>query len=507
MVPMALYKHVANKEELLDGMVDVIVGEIDPPLPAADWKAAVRQRILSARQALLRHPWASQVIESRTNAPPVVLDYMDSFIGMFLAGGFSVDLTHHVMHALGSRMWGFTQEVFAARRHHRRRPGDAQAAMFSEMAAAVPAHRRGRHGLVPRRRIGGRPGLRRPVRVRVRPGPAPGRLRAAPPAELELHRLPARRAPRPMTDPAAEPATPSLADQVSRLYDLIAGYHVTNLIEVAREVGAWEDDHGPPGDRLGDRSRRRLGTDPGVHRCPVRGRRSRSGCSSARAMAGGWPRTWTRSWATRTPRSTWAGPRGSTSCWAARTTRTWPTGCVPVRVVPYQDHSDALIEEIGDSLSSLPRIFVDLVLPRLPSLGARLAAGARVLDLGCGAGLGDRGAREALPGEPRRRGGHRAALHRAGTGADRRAGPGGPLLGLAHRPGGPDRGGRLRRHHDVPGRPRDRPRDQGHGPGDGGARPRPGRIARALRRGVPGDRPGAAARCRPGSRRSPSGSS
>src|SRR6476619_2295141 len=72
-VPMALYKHVANKEELLDGMVEVIVGEIDPPLPAAGWKAAIRQRILSARQALLRHRWASQVIESRTSAPPVVL--------------------------------------------------------------------------------------------------------------------------------------------------------------------------------------------------------------------------------------------------------------------------------------------------------------------------------------------------------------------------------------------------------------------------------------------------
>lgn len=135
-VPMALYKHVANKEELLDGMVEVIVGEIDPPMPAADWKAAIRQRILSARQALLRHRWASQVIESRTNAPPVVLDYMDSLIGMFRAGGFSVDLTHHVMHALGSRMWGFTQEVFPSPPP----PADPEvrAAMFSQVAARWP---------------------------------------------------------------------------------------------------------------------------------------------------------------------------------------------------------------------------------------------------------------------------------------------------------------------------------------------------------------------------------
>jgi AcrR family transcriptional regulator len=111
-VPMALYKHVANKEELLDGMVDVVVGEIDPPVRGTDWKSAVRQRILSARRALLRHPWASRVLESRTNPTPLVLGYMDSMLGMFRAGGFSVDLTHHVMHTLGSRVFGFAQELF-----------------------------------------------------------------------------------------------------------------------------------------------------------------------------------------------------------------------------------------------------------------------------------------------------------------------------------------------------------------------------------------------------------
>jgi AcrR family transcriptional regulator len=111
-VPMALYKHVASKEELLDGMVDVVIGEIDPPVRGTGWKSAVRRRVLSARQALLRHPWASRVIETRTNRTPVVLGYMDSMTGMFLAGGFSADLTHHVMHALGNRMWGFTRELF-----------------------------------------------------------------------------------------------------------------------------------------------------------------------------------------------------------------------------------------------------------------------------------------------------------------------------------------------------------------------------------------------------------
>lgn len=93
-------------------MVETIIEEIDLPEPQADWRSAVRLRVLSARRALQRHSWARQAIESRTTKTPAVLDYMDSFIGLFLAGGFSPDLTHHVMHAIGGRMWGFTQELF-----------------------------------------------------------------------------------------------------------------------------------------------------------------------------------------------------------------------------------------------------------------------------------------------------------------------------------------------------------------------------------------------------------
>jgi AcrR family transcriptional regulator len=111
-VPMALYRHVANKDELLNALVDVVIDEIDPPLEGADWKTALRARILSARRALLRHPWASRLMESRKTPTPVVLGYMDSMIGMFRTGGFSLDLTHHALHAMGSRMFGFTQELF-----------------------------------------------------------------------------------------------------------------------------------------------------------------------------------------------------------------------------------------------------------------------------------------------------------------------------------------------------------------------------------------------------------
>lgn len=112
-VPMALYKHVANKEELLDGMVDAVVGQIDPPAAGTDWQPVVRRRILSARQVLLRHPWAAQVIQSRSGPTPAVLAYLDSMAGSFRNGGLSADLTHHAMHAMGSRLLGFSQELFA----------------------------------------------------------------------------------------------------------------------------------------------------------------------------------------------------------------------------------------------------------------------------------------------------------------------------------------------------------------------------------------------------------
>ena len=111
-VPMALYKHVANKEELLDGMIDIVVGEINPPVAGVGWKSAIRQRILSARQSLRRHPWAPAAIQSRADPTPVMLAYLDSMIGIFRSGGFSIDLTHHALHALGTRLLGFTPELF-----------------------------------------------------------------------------------------------------------------------------------------------------------------------------------------------------------------------------------------------------------------------------------------------------------------------------------------------------------------------------------------------------------
>ena len=133
-VPMALYKHVAGKDELLDGMIDVVVGEIDPPIEG-DWKTTMRERILSARRALLRHPWATSVLETRGEPTPTVIGYMDSMMGVFLDGGFSVDLMHHAMHVMGSRILGFSQELFDDTASM---PAEEAAAVWTQMADVYP---------------------------------------------------------------------------------------------------------------------------------------------------------------------------------------------------------------------------------------------------------------------------------------------------------------------------------------------------------------------------------
>jgi AcrR family transcriptional regulator len=116
---MSLYYHVANKEALLDGVAEVVIEEIGaavahipPPRDAAGWKAVMRSRILTARQVLLRHPWAPGVLQSRTTTSPAVLGYFDAMLGIMAAGGFTYDQAHHAMHALGSRALGFAQELF-----------------------------------------------------------------------------------------------------------------------------------------------------------------------------------------------------------------------------------------------------------------------------------------------------------------------------------------------------------------------------------------------------------
>jgi len=104
---MSLYHHVANKDALLDGMVDLVFGEIDLPPGAADWKIAMRLRAQSARQALRCHPWAIALMSTRTSPGPATLRHHNAVIGSFRGAGFSVEMTAHAFSALDSYIYGF----------------------------------------------------------------------------------------------------------------------------------------------------------------------------------------------------------------------------------------------------------------------------------------------------------------------------------------------------------------------------------------------------------------
>jgi AcrR family transcriptional regulator len=140
---MSLYNHVSNKEDVLDGIVEVVVGEvlaavaaIEPPGDAAEWQPVVRARILAARDVLLRHRWAPGVLESRTDMPPSLLGYYDSLLRLMRGGGFSLDLAHHALHALGSRALGFSQELFVT--DDKDVDPDVMALMLQQMAGRYP---------------------------------------------------------------------------------------------------------------------------------------------------------------------------------------------------------------------------------------------------------------------------------------------------------------------------------------------------------------------------------
>jgi len=136
---MSLYYHVSNKEDVLDGIADAVAREINQAVNRVDvssggasWKLAMRSRILTAREVLLRHPWAPGLFQTRTTTSPAIIGYYDALVGLMRSGGFSYDLAHHALHALGSRALGFSQELFD--------PGNgAEAGDVKEIAHDDPA--------------------------------------------------------------------------------------------------------------------------------------------------------------------------------------------------------------------------------------------------------------------------------------------------------------------------------------------------------------------------------
>lgn len=105
---MSLYNHVENKEKILDGLVELVVSEIEIPVPGQPWKEAMRRRAFSAHAALLQHPWATQLFASRVNVGPNMLHYIDRSFGCLFQAGFSYPMADHALNAMDSYIYGFT---------------------------------------------------------------------------------------------------------------------------------------------------------------------------------------------------------------------------------------------------------------------------------------------------------------------------------------------------------------------------------------------------------------
>lgn len=105
--PMALYRHVANKDDLIDAMVDVVFAEVGVPSGGGDWKTSMRRRAIAVRDALSRHAWAVGLMESRRTPGPANLRHHDAVIGRLRAGGFDVAMAAHAYSLMDSYIYGF----------------------------------------------------------------------------------------------------------------------------------------------------------------------------------------------------------------------------------------------------------------------------------------------------------------------------------------------------------------------------------------------------------------
>ena len=110
---MSLYKHVSGKEDVLDGISELVMAEFEVPDPAAGWRTALRRSAISAHVALRRHPWAGPVLESRVTPGPMRLRYLDAVVGTLRGAGFSMPDVARAFMALDSHTYGFTIQELA----------------------------------------------------------------------------------------------------------------------------------------------------------------------------------------------------------------------------------------------------------------------------------------------------------------------------------------------------------------------------------------------------------
>jgi len=138
--PMSVYYHVANKDEILAALVDIVFGEIQLPVPGRDWRSEMRKRACSAREVLARHRWAIGLLESRTDPGPANLRHHDTVIATLQAAGFSAELTAHAYALIDSYVYGFALQEAALPFHGPDSVGDVAESIMKRMAEGEYRH-------------------------------------------------------------------------------------------------------------------------------------------------------------------------------------------------------------------------------------------------------------------------------------------------------------------------------------------------------------------------------
>jgi AcrR family transcriptional regulator len=135
---MSLYYYVANKGELLGGMLDIVFSEMELPSDEGDWRAAMRASAISAHHVLLAHPWACQLLASPNSPSQARLRWMNGILGQLREAGFSPEMTHHAYHALDSHIVGFTLWVLPYLQIAKEQPNLVQEFMAQPLLAELP---------------------------------------------------------------------------------------------------------------------------------------------------------------------------------------------------------------------------------------------------------------------------------------------------------------------------------------------------------------------------------
>jgi len=136
--PMALYRHVRNKDDLLDGVLTVVVEQMEPAPAGLAWKPGLRELAMNARRVMLRHPWARGVLEDRGTSGEAMVGQIERVLAILLEAGFGLDLAHHALHVLDSRVFGFSPALFDESRGRRAPTPEAAAALAHAMATRYP---------------------------------------------------------------------------------------------------------------------------------------------------------------------------------------------------------------------------------------------------------------------------------------------------------------------------------------------------------------------------------